>query len=216
MNLASGGIANGTTHDGQTVATGNRILVQFQSTASENGVYVVPASGAASRATDLPDSVLADNVVVVVGRGTLYADWCFQQTANGCTVGTDSQTWQAFPRVTDISAAAVKYGATYQTFNTLTDGATITIDWSLGNKHKVTLGGSRTLAFSNTTAGQAIRLQIKQDGTGSRTVTWPSGISWFGGSAPTLTTTANKTDEVILECTSAGSAYDGYLVGTNK
>jgi hypothetical protein len=78
--------------------------------------------------------------------------------------------------------------------STATDGATVTFDLATNNKHKVTIAGNRTMALSNTTNIPAFIINIKQDGTGSRTVTWFSGITWAGGTAPTLTTTANKTD----------------------
>ena len=99
---------------------------------------------------------------------------------------------------------------------TATDGATVTFDLGngLNTKHTVTLGGNRTLALSNVLTGMAFIISLKQDGTGSRTVTWWSGISWAGGSAPTLTTTADKTDTFGFVCTGSG-AYQGYTVGTN-
>ena len=34
----------------------------------------------------------------------------------------------------------------------------------------------------------------KQDATGGRTITWPTGTKWSGGSAPPATTTANAID----------------------
>ncbi len=97
---------------------------------------------------------------------------------------------------------------------TNTDGTTITFDMDESNLHTVVLGGSRTLALSNTDAGQRFIIRLEQDGTGSRTVTWFSTIKWVGGSAPTLTTTASKTDVFGFICTSAGN-YDGFVVGQN-
>ena len=35
-----------------------------------------------------------------------------------------------------------------------------------------------------------------QDGTGSRTATWPASVKWPSGTAPTLTTTASSVDIV--------------------
>ena len=94
------------------------------------------------------------------------------------------------------------------------DGATITFDLDKGNTHGVTLGDNRTLAISNESAGQKFMLRILQDGTGSRTVTWFSTIKWAGGTAPTLTTTADKADVLGFLCT-ATDAYDGFVVGQN-
>ena len=82
------------------------------------------------------------------------------------------------------------------------------------NVHTVTLGGNRTLAVSNTSTGQIFIIRLVQDGTGSRTVTWFSTIKWAGGSAPTLTTTASKTDVLGFITTSSGN-YDGFIVGAN-
>ena len=95
-----------------------------------------------------------------------------------------------------------------------TDGSTITFDLNAANTHTVTLGGNRTLALSNVDAGQKFIIRLVQDGTGSRTVTWFSTIKWPGGTTPTLTTTANKTDVFGFICTSAGN-YDGFVVGLN-
>ena len=100
---------------------------------------------------------------------------------------------------------------------TETYAATTTIDWSDKTKGKirtVTLTGNPTIAFSNAVAGQALLIRLTQDGTGSRTVTWPS-INWTGGSAPLLTTTASKTDAILIICTVAASTYDGYVAGKN-
>lgn len=95
-----------------------------------------------------------------------------------------------------------------------TDGATVTFDIDTnGTLQSVTLGGNRTLAVTATNNKPFI-LILKQDATGSRVPTWFSGITWAGGSAPTLTTTANKTDTFGFIRTGAG-AYLGFVVGQN-
>ena len=95
---------------------------------------------------------------------------------------------------------------------TVADAATITFDISQGNKQKVTLGGNRTLAVSNVKDGQVFIIKLTQDATGSRTVTWWSGISWVNGEVPTLTTTANKSD-VFGFVQTGTNTYDGFIVG---
>lgn len=80
----------------------------------------------------------------------------------------------------------------------LTDGATITADFSDSNHFSVTLGGNRTLANpTNLTAGQSGCIWITQDGTGSRTLAYGSQWDFTGGTAPTLTTTANAVDCLV-------------------
>jgi hypothetical protein len=80
----------------------------------------------------------------------------------------------------------------------LADAPTVVVDWSRGNTQSVTLGGNRALTFVNGEKGGKYFLIVKQDATGSRTVTWPSSVRWPGKNGPTLTTTANKTDYVAF------------------
>lgn len=97
-------------------------------------------------------------------------------------------------------------------FQTLTDASTITLDVTLGTSAKVTLGATgRTLTISNLISGEAcyVALDVYQDGTGSRTITtWPSGVKWKGGVAPTLTTTAGAHDIITFK-------YDGTELTAN-
>lgn len=76
------------------------------------------------------------------------------------------------------------------------------------------VGTNRTLALSNITVGQAFVIRLVQSGTGSKTVTWFTSIKWPGGTAPTLTTTASKTDVFGFIITSSGN-YDGFIIGLN-
>jgi hypothetical protein len=91
------------------------------------------------------------------------------------------------------NVTATQYSATVQT---LTDGATITFNASNGSNAVVTLGGNRTLAFSNTRTGAYYTLRVIQDGTGSRTLTMPASVKVIGGGAGvvTLSTAANSVD----------------------
>lgn len=102
------------------------------------------------------------------------------------------------------------------------DAATITFDMGTagGAIHKTTLAGNRTLAVSNLVAGQAFRLIIKQDATGSRVPVWflspgagTHAIQWSSSTVPTLTTTAAKTD--IFDFYYDGVDIFGSIVGLN-
>jgi hypothetical protein len=93
--------------------------------------------------------------------------------------------------------------------------ATTTLDFSYSNIHSLTLSSATTtLSFSNPVAGQSLIIRLGQDGTGGRIVVFPSTIYWAGGTAPTLTSTASKTDCFGFLCTASGY-YDGYFVGYN-
>jgi hypothetical protein len=102
----------------------------------------------------------------------------------------------------------------------LTDAPTIVVDWSKGDTQAVTLHGNRALTFSNGQKGGKYLLILKQDATGSRTVTWPASIRWPGGPPQTrgqpaniLTTTAGKTDYISFFYN--GLSYDALALAQN-
>jgi hypothetical protein len=92
----------------------------------------------------------------------------------------------------------------------LTDGATITPDSSTTDIGYVTLGGNRTMAAPTGTPvdGQKLILEIVQDGTGSRTLTWNSAYRFSAATSPTLTTTASKTDYFGFIWNAGSSKWD--------
>ena len=77
-------------------------------------------------------------------------------------------------------------------------GTSKTVDFANGNVQKLRLTGNCTLTLSNPVAGGRYLIELLQDATGSRTVTFPSTVKWAGGTAPTLTTTAGRTDIITL------------------
>lgn len=86
------------------------------------------------------------------------------------------------------------------TTQTLTDGANIAWDMNSGGIAAVTLGGNRTMSAPTNLKKGTYILKVIQDGTGSRTLTWNALFKWSGGSAPTLTTTAGRTDVMTFYC----------------
>jgi len=78
---------------------------------------------------------------------------------------------------------------------TLTDAASITWDCSLNQVATVTLGDNRALANpTNKVAGATYVLIVKQDGTGSRTLSFGSDYKFHLGAVPTMSTGANDVD----------------------
>lgn len=68
-------------------------------------------------------------------------------------------------------------GAMYSRLATAT---TTTINWNAGNVQSYTLTSNSTFVFNNGQAGGKYDLVLSQDGTGSRTVTWPGSVKWTG------------------------------------
>ena len=87
---------------------------------------------------------------------------------------------------------------------TLSDGANISWDMSLGYDFVVTLEGNRTLDNPiNVKVGQKGRLRVVQDGTGTRTLSFGTSYEFEGGIAPSISTTASAEDILYYDCISA-------------
>ena len=84
------------TIDSVAVVAGDRVLVKGQTTASENGIYVV-ASGAWSRSDDAVNGKITAGSFTFVEEGTNYGDtgWVVS-TNNVITVGSTSISWTQF------------------------------------------------------------------------------------------------------------------------
>jgi len=106
-----------------------------------------------------------------------------------------------------VEAGSLKVGTSARAYNpitTLTDAASITSDFAVGNNFLVTLGGNRTLAApSNAVAGQSGCIYIIQDGTGSRTLGYNTVFQFVSATVPTLSTGAGDVDMLLYMARSA-------------
>jgi hypothetical protein len=141
-------------------------------------------------------------------------DAIFAEAGNGTSIGLNVGSGKTITIAGTLTATAatVTLGTATAKLVNLTEydagnsGASKTITWTDGQNQKLTLTASTTLTFASPGAGMTAKLKLTQDGTGSRTVTWPT-IKWAGGAAPTLSTAAGAIDIVSLYYD--GSAYYG-------
>ena len=114
-----------------------------------------------------------------------------------------------------ISRAVFKdYGETAVT--NATSGATETLDLESGNVFDLTLSANCTITLSNPPASGtsgSFTLILRQDGTGSRTVTWPASVDWASATAPTLTTDASAVDVLTFMTVDGGTIWLGFVAG---
>jgi hypothetical protein len=89
-------LENGDTAGGVTLATGDRILLNGQTTTSENGIYVVQASGQALRATDFDTATEVDSGDFIFITSGTYANTGWVQTLKPATIGTDPISFTQF------------------------------------------------------------------------------------------------------------------------
>jgi hypothetical protein len=97
-----------------------------------------------------------------------------------------------------------------------TCSGTVAINWNDGNTQHCVLGSTPvTFTFSGGQSGGNYKLILKQDGTGSRTVSWPASIRWGSGSAPYLTPVPAKTDYVGFIYNGVDGTYDSVAFNAN-
>ena len=154
------------TVDGISVVSGDRVLVKNQSTASQNGIYVV-SSGAWTRATDVDTWTELRSAFVFVEQGSTNSDTGWVCTADaGGTIDTTSVSWVQFSGA-GTYLAGTGLSLSGNTFNVV-NGV-----YTTGNQ---TIGGDKTFsgALYSTNgyaefglSSVADRFQFKNTGTGN-------------------------------------------------
>lgn len=97
-NLTVASMDAGQVVDGVTLVEGDRVLLKNQTTATENGIYVVNADTVApTRATDYPVGYRSDGSVVKVTEGTAGGGKAFLQYTEPGVVGTASLLYITHP-----------------------------------------------------------------------------------------------------------------------
>ena len=87
---------------------------------------------------------------------------------------------------------------------------TFTLDFSTANFFDLILTGNTTISPSGVPANTRMvsaTLVAKQDATGGRTITWPTGTKYAGAVSPPATTTANAVDIWSIMTYDAGNTY---------
>ena len=168
IDLSTGGAL---TIDGVTTQVGDRVLVKDQSTASENGIYVV-AANAWSRATDADsDAEVTAGMFTFVSEGTANADTGWVLTTNDViTLNTTNLAFAQFSGAGQITAGdgLTKTGSTINVVGTA-DRITVNADsvdiaaTYVGQNTITTLGTITTGTWNGTT------IAIANGGTGATT-----------------------------------------------
>jgi hypothetical protein len=195
-------LENGDTLDGVTLATGDRVLVKNQSTGSENGIYVVKASGAPDRSTDADTGAeLTSNFAVFVEEGTANADQGYVLTNDGAiTVGTTALTFTQFTGLGQVTAGD---GLT-KTGNTINvnpgTGINITSD-QVTNTGVLSIAGTANQITASASTG-AITLSGPQDLHSAATPTF-AGVN--AGSGNVTAGSITLTDALLGTATATAS-----------
>ncbi len=149
-----------------------------------------------------------DGTKFVRDDGTLVVPSGGGATDHGALTGLAADDHPQYVRTTDGGKEVVNAVAA--------SGAAQTLDLALGNFHDVTLTANCTLTLAGATngVGCSMALLLRQDATGSRTVTWPASVVWPDGVAPTLATAPSAVDIISLFTLNGGTTWFGSYAAT--
>ena len=126
-------LQNGDTLDGVTLVTGDRVLVKDQTDATANGLYIVVASGTASRDPEHDTIAELSGQMIVVNQGTSNDDKIFLCTTDSsATLGVSNITYtQVTPQnvgtVTSVGVADAGSSEFTVANSPITSSGTITL-----------------------------------------------------------------------------------------
>ena len=180
--------------DGVTLADGDRVLVKNQSTASQNGIYVVGSSPA--RSTDMDDDVeVTGGTFVFVEEGTANADNGYVISTDGTiTVGSTAFTWTQFSGAGQITAGNGLVKGTGASANTIN---------AVGTADKITVSADN-ITIATTYVGQTSITTLGTITTG----TW-NGSTIGTSKGGTGLTAAAKGSVLVANTADTLSALDG-------
>lgn len=187
-----------------SVSGGNTHSLNLPTTSASNTGLVTPTlynswtakqdaiTGAAT--TILTSNLTSNRAVISNGSGKIDIS-AVTSTELGYLSGATSNIQTQINTITD------------KAFNTLTDGAIVTYDYSLGFNAQLTIGGNRNISITNMSEGDYATIFITQDATGGRDITFTAGtflLDGIGtGTTVDLTDTPNALD--ILTIVKRGS-----------
>jgi hypothetical protein len=132
--VISSALEAGDVIDGVTLVAGDRVLLKDQSTATENGLYLAVASGAASRDPEHDTIAELSGGMVVVNQGTVNDNKIFLCTTDtDATLGSTSITYttitpQNVGTVTSITAGTGLSGGAITSSGTIAIDTATTVD----------------------------------------------------------------------------------------
>lgn len=202
-----------------TLASGDYFpVIQASGTSNKRvDVGVLDVRYAASASGELAHEALASGNAALVEASVALA------SGNAALVDASVALASGNAALTDVSGKYDKTGGPISgpvivqsqsigSISTTNASGVIFLDFSSSNNFDITLvQASNTLAAPvNASGGQTGQIVIRQDGVGSRLLSYSGGWQFAGGSAPSLSTAAGATDSLSYYCATS-SGYFGIL-----
>jgi hypothetical protein len=200
------------THDGVALVANDRFLCKDQTTAANNGIFIVQA-GAWTRAADADTWNELVSAYVFVEQGTVNGDTGWVCTADaGGTIGSTANAWTQFSSASALSAGAglTKTGSVLDVVGTagriVANADSIDIDAAyVGQTSITTLGTIATGTWNATT------ITVAKGGTGATTLT--GYVKGTGTTPMTASATIPNTDITGLGTMSTQNANAVAITG---
>jgi len=162
-------------------------VVQVSGTSNKRvDVGVLDVRYAASASGDIAHEALASGNAALADAGVALA------SGNAALVDLSGKVSKGGDIV---SGTFVSTSQSYSEPVATVSSGVILLDFSSADNFEITLEGNSTLAPSvSPSGGQNGSIFIRQDNTGSRTLSYSGGFSFSNGSAPTLTLTPSGVD----------------------
>ena len=203
-----------------TITTGTLNTARLPATANITTALNVGANVTVNTTSITTGSNFIANNTVVITPNTVTIGTATYSVANGnFGIGTNTPGYKLDVNgIANISAAIRLGQAIIETYAAPSISAgTLNVDLSTATVFNVSVNANiTTFTISNATSSkaQAFTLFLKGNGTGY-SQTWGSSVKWAGGSAPTLTTTLNKTDIITFVTNDGGTTWFAFIGGQN-
>jgi hypothetical protein len=208
-------------------------------TATDKQGVLTDTSGGAFTVT-LPATPSVGAQVVIADAGASWGTNNLTVARNGSTIGGlaedlvcditgasvqfvyDGTTWEVYAQIGGQGGSVVTLDGVQTLTNktitglneTKTAVAASDIDLTAGNYFTKTISGTTTFTVSNVPAtGTAASFILELTNGGSATVNWFAGVTWAGGTAPTLT--ASGVDVLGFYTYDGGTTWRGFVLATD-
>jgi hypothetical protein len=217
---------------GLSVTAGGIAVTAGGLTVSAGGATVTGNSTIAGTLGGLTGLTVASGGAAITGNSTVTGNLTVTGTvspgaiavpAASVTAGTFGAGSYTFPASVTVTTNLTATGGTTTTgvlnatrlkaTRSTVSNAGGTLSFAAANHHRITMTGNGTITLSGGETGGVYTVEVLQDGTGSRTVSWSSNIEWPSAATPTSTTTANRKD--VFTFFYDGSKYLGQTFGQN-
>lgn len=209
---ATQAIIAGTVASAHVDGSGHLILVKHDSSTVDAGSVIGPQGDPGTDGTNGTNGTNGSSLRLdqIASAQPTTSDWSNNShKITGVTAGAASGEVVTFSQIVPKTGGAFT-GAVAEAVATLTFATTILVNAALGNTFRITLTASTgTLdAPSNPVDNQKMIVEVKQDGTGSRTMAYNTAYQFTTAlPSPTLSTAANAVDILVFMYNSTSTKW---------